>query len=78
MLQADALLGLSTVLVAPTSTSAASATFRPSVELPGGPSRVLVDQLTAMDVSRLGRKAGLLSTEELWAVEDALRVVLSL
>src|SRR5664279_5008341 len=47
-------LALSTWLVAPTSTSALAASFRPEVELPGGLTRVLVEQTTAVDSRRLG------------------------
>ena len=41
IVQADQLLGLSTVIVAPTSRSAAAATFRPEIELAGESTRVL-------------------------------------
>ena len=74
IVQTDALVRLSTVIVAPTSTSAAAASFRPSIELRGEQ----IDQLTAIDVGRLGRKAGHLPAEELWAVDDALRLVLAI
>ena len=40
--------------------------------------RVLVEQLGALDVQRLGRRIGRLSTEEMWAVDDALVTVLGL
>jgi mRNA interferase MazF len=78
IVQADALLGLSTVLVAPTSRSAAPATFRPEVEIDGQPTRVLVEQLRAVDVQRLESFAGRLSTSEQRAVNDTLEVVLGL
>ncbi|MDP9293227.1 MAG: type II toxin-antitoxin system PemK/MazF family toxin, partial [Actinomycetota bacterium] len=44
IVQADELLGMSTALVAPTSTRARPATFRPEVELDGTLTRVLADQ----------------------------------
>jgi hypothetical protein len=44
VLQADELLSLSTVIIAPTSARAHPASFRPEVEIDGQP-RVLVDQL---------------------------------
>ena len=78
LLQADELLGLSTVLVAPTSRSVAPATFRPEVEIGGTPTRVMVEQLRALDLERLDDFAGRLSAGELSAVEDALAVVLGL
>jgi len=78
VVQADALLGLSTVLVAPTSRSAAAATFRPVVEVAGQATRVLVEQLRAVDVERLAEPAGRLRADEQRAVDDALELVLAL
>ena len=78
VVQADELLGLSTALVAPTSTSARPATFRPVVELFGAETRVLVEQTTVVDPQRLGDSAGRLGAAELRALDDALRVVLGL
>ena len=71
-------LTLSTRLVAPTSTSALAASFRPEVELPGGRTRVLVEQATAVDPQRLGEVAGRLTDEEMRQVDSALRLVLGL
>ena len=78
VVQSDVMLPRSVVVVAPTSRSAKSATFRPEVEVAGGPTRVLVEQLGAVDVQRLGRRVGRLSAEEMWSVDDALVVVLGL
>ena len=78
VVQSDDLLGLSTVLVAPTSTTHRAATFRPQIELGGTSTRVLTDQTAAVDTTRLGRSAGRLSAAELTAVDDALRLVLGL
>ncbi len=39
---------------------------------------VLVEQLGAVDVQRLGRRIGRLIAEEMWSVDDALVVVLGL
>lgn len=78
VVQSDDLLDLSTVLVAPTSASARAATFRPVIELKGEPTRVLVEQTTAIDPRRLGASAGRLSGQELRTVDDALRVLLGL
>jgi mRNA interferase MazF len=69
---------LSTTLVSPTSTRARPATFRPSIELDGEETRVLVEQTTVVDPQRLGRSAGRLDADELRAVDDALAMVLSL
>jgi mRNA interferase MazF len=78
VLQADELLILSTVVIAPTSTRANPTTFRPEVTIRGRPTRVLVEQLGAVAPERLGRAAGHLSPLELAAVDDALAVVLGL
>lgn len=69
---------LSTWLVAPTSTSALSASFRPEIELGGQVTRVLVEQTAAVDPSRLGDSVGHLAIDELRNVEAALRLVLDL
>jgi mRNA interferase MazF len=78
IIQAEALLGLSTVLIAPTSRSAAAATFRPEVTLDGQITRVLIEQLRAVDLDRLGELAGRLSASEQRAVDDTLELVLGL
>jgi mRNA interferase MazF len=77
VVQSDA-LPLSTWLVAPTSTSARPATFRPEVEIEGSPTRVLTEQTAAVDPQRLGEHVGHLSYAELQQVDAALRLVLSL
>jgi len=78
VVQADELLGLSTIIVAPTSTRALPATFRPEVEIEGRTSRVLVEQMGAVDPSRLGESRGLLSFDELRAVDRAIALVVGL
>ena len=78
IVQAEALLGLSAVLIAPTSRSAAPATFRPEVEVDGKLTRVLVEQLRAVDLERLGALAGRLSASEQRAVDETLELVLGL
>lgn len=78
ILQIDELLEFSTVLVAPTSTKARPATFRAEIEIGGEPTRVLVEQLRAIDVRNLASFAGHLSAEELGRVEDAVALVLGL
>lgn len=77
VVQSD-LLPLSTWLVAPTSTSARPASFRPEIELDGKTTRVLVEQATAVDPERLGEVAGRLTTDELTTIGAALRTVLDL
>ncbi len=78
LVQADELLELSTVLVAPTSRSVMSATFRPEVEVAGERTRIMVEQLRALDVQRLGEFTGRLSASEMHAIDDALALVLAL
>jgi mRNA interferase MazF len=78
IVQSDALLRLSTVLIAPTSTTARRASFRPEIEIDGTTTRVLVEQTGAIDVSRLGDQHGHLTREEQWGVDLALETVLDL
>jgi mRNA interferase MazF len=78
VVQADELLALSTVLVSPTSRSAPARSFRPVVDVDGVPTRVLVEQTTAISPDRLGRSAGRLSTGELRNVDAALALVFGL
>lgn len=69
---------MATVLVAPTSTSVRAASFRPEVDIDGTPTRVLVEQTGAVDLSRLGDLAGRPTVEEVWGVDLALEAVLDL
>lgn len=78
VVQGDELLPRSVVLVAPTSRSVRAASFRPEIEVEGETTRVLVEQVGAVDVQRLGDLAGHLSREEQWGVDDALMTVLGL
>lgn len=78
IVQTDALLPRSVVLVAPTSRSARAASFRPEISIGGTATRVLVEQLGAVDASRLGDPIGHLSAAEQWAIDAALRTVLDL
>ncbi len=71
-------MALSTTLVAPTSTSARPATFRPTISLDETETKVLVEQTTVVDPERLGRSAGRLDATELQAVDEALALVLGL
>ena len=78
IVQADEFLGLSSILVSPTSASARAASFRPAITLEGEETRVLVEQTTVVDPERLGRSAGRLEAPELRAVDEALMLVLGL
>jgi len=77
VVQSDS-LPLSTWLVAPTSTSARQASFRPEIVVDGDITRVLAEQTAAVDPERLGEHAGHLTFDELRQVDAALRVVLEL
>lgn len=78
VVQADECLPRSVILVAPTSRSARPASFRPEAEIEGETTRVLVEQVGAVDARRLGELVGHLTHEELWGVDEALVAVLGL
>ena len=78
VVQADELLALSTVLVSPTSTAAPARSFRPTVDIHGTPTRVLVEQTTAISPDRLGESVGRLDSSELRALDSALALVFGL
>ena len=78
VVQATELLWLSTVLVSPTSTSAQAASFRPSIDVHGTTTRVLVEQTAVVDPARLRDSAGRLDLDEMSAVDAALAVVFGL
>jgi mRNA interferase MazF len=78
VVQADDLLGLSTVVICPTSTSTPAASFHPEIELEGQSTRVLCEMIGAVDARNLGEQVAHLGHEELRAVEDALSLVLDL
>lgn len=78
IVQADELLALSTVLVSPTSRSAPPRSFRPAIELAGEPTRVLVEQTTAVALERLGDLVGRLDAREQRDLDAALALVLGL
>ena len=70
---------LSTVIVAPTSTRAAPAVFRPEIDMDGTTTTVLVDQMAAVDGTlRLGDMVGRLSAQEMAEVDLAVRLLLEL
>lgn len=78
IVQANELLPRSVVLVAPTSTSARAASFRPEIDLLGNATRVLVEQLGAVDVGRLGELVDHVSHEQQWGIDEALLTILGL
>jgi mRNA interferase MazF len=74
-IQSDGVL-LSTLIVAPTSTSAQPAIFRPEIEMDGTRTLVLVDQMRAVDTTRLGDFAGRLDATETGEVDRAIMLIL--
>jgi mRNA interferase MazF len=76
--QADELMALSTTLVAPTSTGAQRAIYRPAIELAGEETRILVEQTTVVDPQRLGPSAGRLNASEMRDLDEALALILAL
>ena len=78
IVQANELLPRSVVLVAPTSRSAKPASFRPEIDLFGDTSRVLVEQVGAVDAGRLGELVGRVNPEQQWGIDEALMTVLGL
>jgi mRNA interferase MazF len=75
IVQANELLPRSVVLVAPISLSAKAASFRPEIELLGETTRVLVEQVGAIDAGRL---VGRVAPEQQWGIDEALMTVLGL
>ena len=75
IVQANELLPRSVVLVAPTSRSAKPASFRPEIELLGETTRVLVEQIGAVDAGLLGELVGRVSPEQQWGIDEALMTV---
>jgi mRNA interferase MazF len=78
IVQADELLALSTVIVAPTSRIARAATFRPPVEVAGELTRLLLEQLRVLDVQTLSEHVGHVTAQEQRAIDSALEIVLGL
>jgi mRNA interferase MazF len=78
IVQANELLPRSVVVVAPTSTSARAASFRPVIDLLGNATRVLVEQLGPIDAGRLGELVDHVSPEQQWGIDEALLTVLGL
>ncbi len=78
VVQADELLALSTVLVSPTSVAAPPRSFRPTIDLRGTSTRILVEQTTAVSLDRLGQSVGRLTPGEMRDLDAALALVVGL
>ena len=78
VVQSEALL-TSTLIAVPTSTSARPAAHRPEIRIGKQRSRVLTEQIQAVDPEkRFGTHVGRLDREQAADVEEALRLVLGL
>jgi mRNA interferase MazF len=77
VVQSDDLL-LSTLLVAPTSKSAQSRIFRPTITLNNERTQVLIEQTTAVAPERVGALVGHVSRDELDQISEAVRLALGL
>ena len=77
-MQSDAFLPRSVVLIAPTSRSARSASFRPEVFIGRETTKVLPEQVGAVDINRLGDHVGRASPEEMWGIDESLLTVFGL
>jgi mRNA interferase MazF len=78
VVQSSDLAGLSTVVVAPTSTRAQGSTFRPDVTVRGRHTRLLVEQLRVVDRARLAKPVGHLAAHEMNDVDEALKIFFGL
>jgi mRNA interferase MazF len=78
VVQAGPLLGLSTVIVAPTSTRAQPASFRPEIRVGDRWTRVMTDHLRAVDPGRLGESEGLVTHADMNEIDRALLTALGL
>ena len=71
-------LMLSALLVAPTSRSAPSRSFRPTISIADEETQVLIEQTSAVAPERLGEFVGRVSRDELSTINAALRLALEL
>jgi mRNA interferase MazF len=78
VVQANELLPRSVVLIAPMSRIARPASFRPEIDVAGQATRVLVEQVGAVDTARIGELVGVVTPKEAWGIDEALRTVLGL
>ena len=78
VVQSNLMLPQSLVSTAPTSSAAKVALLRPEIEILGNRTRVLVEQLAALDVNWLGNRVAQLGRDTMWVIDDALGIVLDL
>jgi mRNA interferase MazF len=78
VLQSDRLV-TSTVVAAPTSTGAMGMSHRPEIVFNGQPTRVLIEQMRAVDPQhRFGKRVGQVTAEEQRDIDQALKLALGL
>ncbi len=73
MVTATSFIG-SVITVAPTSASGRASLTRPEAEIEGQKCRILLEQMLAVDVSKLTNWIGVLDDHEMKALDDALRL----
>lgn len=78
IVQADALLALSTVVVCPTSTSTPAASFHPEATIGDERTRIMCEMVGAVDARALGGLIAHLTLDEMRSVDDALELILDL
>lgn len=78
VVQANEFLPRSVVLIAPTSRGARHASFRPEINVLGENTKVLVEQVGAVDAGRLGDLVGRVTPQQQWGIDEALLTVLGL
>jgi mRNA interferase MazF len=78
IVQADALLALSTIVICPTSTSTPAASFHPEVTIGDEETRIMCEMVGAVDSRVLGSQVAHLTLDEMRSVDDALELALDL
>lgn len=78
ILQSDAFLPRSVVIIAPTSQSARPIVLRPQIEIGDDVTRVVLDQVRAVSIDRLNDRVGSIEIHEQWAIDDAIRALFGL
>lgn len=78
VLQANTLQKLPTILIAPISQNVQHISFRPRVEIKGEAVHVVTEQIWPVEANRFGQFVGQLSPEELWRVQEAIKLVLDI
>lgn len=78
VVQDDHYNGLSTLVVCPTSTSAGPGAFRPEIDVHGRATRVMVEQISALDLGRVLHQVGHVSHADMTEIDEILKRFLGL